>query len=260
MNPANPPFLTATDPLPVTLVNAGGRAPLVLTCEHGGNAVPASLQGSAPPAEHMARHIAYDPGAADIARALASRLDAPLAIQPFSRLVIDCNRPRQAPDLASAESDGSVIPFNRGLDDEALEARWQAIHQPFHQAVSDLITARGKPVLLAVHSFTRQLQNQPPRTMAIGLLARRHRTFKEKLRGEMMAIRPDLPVVLNAPYQIEDDSDYTIPTHAEPRGLPHLLLEIRNDLIADAAGVDAMVDLLSSAIAATLPAITLPQT
>ena len=260
MNPTCPPFLTPTDPPPVTLVNAGGHAPMVLTCEHGGRAVPASLRGGAPLAEDMARHIAYDPGAAAVARALASRLDAPLAIQPFSRLVIDCNRPRQAPDLASAESDGSVIPFNRGLDDEALEIRWQAIHQPFHQAVSELITARGRPVLLAVHSFTRQLQNQPPRTMAVGLLARRDRTFKEKLRDEMMAIRSDLPIVLNAPYQIEDDSDYTIPTHAEPRGLPHLLLEIRNDLIADEKGVAAIADLLSSALTATLPAIALPQT
>ncbi|MGI9485096.1 MAG: N-formylglutamate amidohydrolase [Geminicoccaceae bacterium] len=260
MNPADPPLLTPNDPPPVTLVNAGGHAPLVLTCEHGGRAVPASLQGSAPPAKQMRRHIAYDPGAANVARALAFRLDAPLTIQPFSRLVIDCNRPRQAPDLASAESDGSVISFNQSLDDDALEVRWRAIHQPFHKAVSELITARGKPALLAVHSFTRQLQNQPPRTMAIGLLSRQDKSFKERLRNEMLAIRSDLPVVLDAPYQIEDASDYTIPIHAEPRGLPHLLLEVRNDLISDENGVTAMVDLLSSAVTATLPSVTLPET
>lgn len=255
MKPANPPLLTAADPRPALLINEGGRSPLVLTCEHGGYAVPVSLQAKAPAKEDMARHIAFDPGAADIAHALASRLDAALAVQPFSRLVIDCNRPRNAPDLASSESDGSVIPFNQNLDDDALEARWQAIHQPFHRAVTGLIAARSRPVLLAVHSFTRQLQGQPPRTMAIGLLARQDKTFARMLRDALLAIEADLKVVFDAPYQIEDDSDYTIPTHAEPRRLPHLLLEIRNDLIADETGIAVMVDLLSSALLVTIPRV-----
>ncbi len=260
MNPAELPLLSDADPPPALLVNEEGRAPLVLTCEHGGRALPMSLHAGAPSGEDMARHIAYDPGAAAIARLLASHLDAPLALQPYSRLVIDCNRPRQAPDLAPAVSDGSIIPFNQGLDDDALKARWQAIHQPFHRAVSDLIDARGQPALLAVHSFTPQLRNQPPRSMAIGLLARQDKTFAERLRREMLAIRPDLPIVFDAPYQIEDNSDYTIPTHAEPRRLPHVLLEIRNDLIADDKGIAAMVDQLSSALARMLPDISTPKT
>ncbi len=255
MNANAPHLLTAADPHPVTLVNAGGRTPLVLTCEHGGQALPASLQEGAPSVEDMARHIAYDPGAAAIARGLAARLDAPLVLQPFSRLVIDCNRPRHAPDLVPAVSDGSAIPFNQGLDQDQIEARWQAIHQPFHRTVADLISAHDQPALLAVHSFTRKLRSQPPRSMAIGLLARQDQTFARMLRDALLAIQADLKVVFDAPYQIEDDSDYTIPTHAEPGRLPHLLLEIRNDLIADATGVDAMVDLLSSALSVTLPGV-----
>ena len=241
--------LTPADPSPVTLINATGRTPLVLTCEHAGRAVPAALEGGAPPAADMDRHIAYDVGAAEVARGLAERLDAALALQRYSRLVIDCNRPRHAPDLAPVISDGTTIPFNDGLDEAVLDARWQAIHQPFHRSVTELIEARERPTLLAVHSFTRQMQGQPPRSMAIGLIARQDKTFARTLREALLAIDTDLEVVLDAPYQIEDDSDYTIPTHGEPRGLPHLLLEIRNDLIADAEGVGRMVGLLGAALA-----------
>lgn len=256
MNVDMPPsFLDVSDPAPVTLVNESGNAPLVLTCEHAGQALPARLQGDAPPPEDMARHIAYDPGAAAVARALSERLNAALALQPYSRLVIDCNRPRHVPGLAPAISDGSAIRFNQGLDHDALEARWQAIHQPFHRAVAGLIGGRGRPALLAVHSFTRQLRGQAPRPMAVGLIAREDRTFKTRLRDAMTAMRSDLNIVLDAPYQIEDSSDYTIPTHGEGRGLPHLLLEIRNDLIADAAGIDRMADLLAAALATTLAEI-----
>lgn len=240
--------LTAADPSPVVLVNAGGRAPLVLTCEHAGRTLPAALEGEAPPAADMDRHIAYDVGAEEVARGLADRLDTALALQPYSRLVIDCNRPRHAPDLAPVISDGTTIPFNDGLADDALDARWRTIHQPFHQSVTDLIDARERPALLAVHSFTRQMRGQPPRSMAIGLIARQDKTFARTLREALLTIEPDLEVVFDAPYQIEDDSDYTIPTHGEPRSLPHLLLEIRNDLIADEVGVGRMVELLGAAL------------
>ncbi|MEM7044094.1 MAG: N-formylglutamate amidohydrolase [Pseudomonadota bacterium] len=240
--------LTAADPSPVVLVNAGGRAPLVLTCEHAGRTLPAALEGEAPPVADMDRHIAYDVGAEEVARGLADRLDTALALQPYSRLVIDCNRPRHAPDLAPVISDGTTIPFNDGLADDALDARWRTIHQPFHQSVTDLIDARERPALLAVHSFTRQMRGQPPRSMAIGLIARQDKTFARTLREALLTIEPDLEVVFDAPYQIEDDSDYTIPTHGEPRSLPHLLLEIRNDLIADEVGVGRMVELLGAAL------------
>ena len=159
--PKRRPLLTTDDPPPVVLVNAKGHAsPVVLTCEHGGRAVPAALASGTPPPADMERHIAYDVGAAEVAAIVAERLGAPLALQPYSRLVIDCNRPRHAPDLAPAISDGSAIPFNQSLEGHALEARWQAIHQPFHRAITGLIDARGRPALLAVHSFTRQMRRQ----------------------------------------------------------------------------------------------------
>ncbi len=248
-------LLSPVDPAPVTLINEDGSAPLVLTCEHAGNAVPRCIEADAPPNEDMARHIAYDPGAADVATALAERLDAPLALQPYSRLVIDCNRPRRAPDLAPAVSDGSRIGFNQALGEAALDTRWHAIHQPFHQAVDDLVATRRRPALVTVHSFTRQLRGQPPRSMALGLIARQDLTFKTQLGEAIRTAGFDLEIAYDAPYQIEDISDYTIPVHGEGNDLPHLLLEIRNDMIADADGIERIADVLSRALSTTLPEI-----
>lgn len=248
MRTASSSLLADADPPPVELIRTNGEAPLVLTCEHGGNAVPKALADNIPPASDMARHIAFDVGAAAVAKGLADRLDAVLALQPFSRLVIDCNRPRHAADLAPAFSDGSAIAFNQGLGDDDLEARWQAIHQPYHQAVAKLIRACGRPALVAVHSFTRQLHDQPPRPMELGLIARQDRRFAQALGTALVDREPHLRVAYDAPYRIEDSSDYTIPTHGETLGLPHLLLEIRNDLITDAHGIAAMVDRLAAAL------------
>ena len=118
------PFaLELGDPSPVEMVDGNPRGSVVLTCEHGGRAVPRALGESAPPAPEMARHIAWDPGAEATAREVSARLGAPLIIQRYSRLVIDSNRPRHAPDLAPATSDGTEIPFNSALDEAGLEAR-----------------------------------------------------------------------------------------------------------------------------------------
>jgi len=242
--------LDAADPPPVEVVGAQASRPLVLTCEHGGRAVPAHLAERAPPAEEMARHIAWDVGAAEVARGVADRLGAALCIQPYSRLVIDCNRPRHAADLAPAVSDASPIPFNADLVEADRDARWHAIHQPFHRAVGDLLDARGHASLVAIHSFTPRLRSGAPRQMMAGLLARRDRTLAEALMREITARALDLAIVFDQPYRIEDDSDYTIPVHGERRGLPHVLVEIRSDLIADVAGVGRWTGLLADALAA----------
>lgn len=252
---AAPSPLVSDDPAPLELVNAAASAPLVLTCEHGGRALPRALAPRAPGPRDMARHIAWDVGGAALARALAARLGAPLALQPHSRLVIDCNRPRHAPSLAPAVSDGTPVPFNEGLNEAGLEARWRAIHQPFHAAVAGLLDARGPVALIAVHSFAPRLRGGPPRPMMAGLLARADLRLAEAMRAALLAAEPGLAVALNAPYQIEDDSDYTIPAHGEARGLPHLLLELRNDLIARPAGVARWTDLLARALGEALPRV-----
>ncbi len=245
----------ADDPEPVELGRERGGGRVVLVCEHGGRAVPQSLKQGMPPPDDMARHIAWDVGAAEVARGISARLDAPFAIQRYSRLVIDCNRQRHASDLAPAISDQSSIPFNHELAEAELDARWNAIHRPFHEAVAGLFDRRDAVALVAIHSFTPQLRTEPPRPMAAGLLVRQDPAMAVALREEIVAHDASLEIVFNAPYQVDDDTDYTIPVHGEARGLPHVLVEIRNDLIAGAAGIARWTDLLSAAIAAVLPRI-----
>lgn len=247
--------LTPDDPPPFKLHVPGGDGNLVLCCEHGGRTLPACLANRAPSREDMARHIAWDVGASATARLMSDRLGAPLALQPYSRLVIDSNRPRHAPDLAPAVSDGTGIPFNRSLNAVQIEMRWNAIHQPFHAEVDRLVAARRPRAFVAVHSFTPQLRGGEPRPMAVGLLVRRDPTLASVIAGALGGIAPDHQVAMNAPYRIEDDSDYTIPVHAETRGLPHVLIEIRNDLIADEAGVERWGSLISLALSEAVAAL-----
>ena len=249
--------LEAGDPSPVEMVGGHKRGSVVLTCEHGGRAIPRALGESAPPAPEMARHIAWDLGAEATARQVAEQLGAPLVIQRYSRLVIDSNRPRHAPDLAPSTSDGTEVPFNRTLDEAGIEARWQAIHAPFHRAVARLLDDRASrpTALVAIHSFTPRLRGGAARPWHVGLLARADTALAEVLAEALGHHAPDALVTFNQPYRIEDDSDYTIPVHGEARGLPHVLVEIRNDLIREPEGAARWGMLLARSIADALPRV-----
>jgi predicted N-formylglutamate amidohydrolase len=247
--------MASDDPPPFAVEQADGGDAIVLCCEHGGRALPRCLADRVPPAEDMARHIAWDVGAGETARLVSDRLTAPLALQPYSRLVVDSNRPRHAADLAPAVSDGSAIPFNQGLDAAELDARWHAIHQPFHRTVDRLIASRRPRAFVAIHSFTPQLKGSAPRTMSVGLLVRRDPSLALATAAALGRLAPNDLVEMNAPYAIEDDSDYTIPVHAEPRALAHVLIEIRNDLIADQAGIARWAGLIAVALAEATAAL-----
>ena len=246
------PLLSFEDPDPVEFISGSAESRIMLVCEHGGRAVPATLASRVPPQEDMDRHIAYDVGAAQVARGLAAALGAPLAIQRYSRLVVDCNRQRHAEDLAPKVADGSTIPFNSELSDASLDERWQMIHQPFHNAVAEEIDQSQPQALIAIHSFTPQMRDGEPRPMELGFLVHQSRPLAEELRKQALAQEPQLRIDLDAPYFVNMEVDYTIPTHAVGRGLPHVLIEIRNDLIGDEAGVARWSDLLARAIGAAL--------
>ena len=146
-------------------------------------------------------------------------------------------------------SDGSVIVFNQALSPEDIEARWREIHAPFQLAVSEMLDRREQPILVGVHSFTRRLRGGPERRYELGLLSRMEPSLAPSLREVLLGLAPGLEARFNEPYRIEDDHDYTIPVHAEGRSLLHVLLEIRNDLIADGESAEQWAALLANALA-----------
>ena len=234
-------LLQTGDPEPVEWVNSAGASPVFLTCEHAGRAIPAALGDLGIPPAEMDRHIAYDVGAEGVARGLAERLDAALVLQRYSRLVIDCNRPFEARDCVVRESDGTVVSANADISDRDRRRRYVEIHQPLHETISaalDQRQASGRPLLLvSVHSFTPVMRaTGAVRDFELGLLYNRDARLAERLAQTFRAANPDVTVKLNAPYHVDDISDYTIPVHGERRGIAHVLLEVRNDLINDARG------------------------
>lgn len=249
--------LSVRDPQPVEIVNAGGASPFVLSCEHAGRAIPESLGDLGVAQPDMDRHIAWDVGAEGVSRQLSALLDAPLVLQRYSRLVVDCNRPFEAPDCFPEQSDGTPVPANRGLGEGERHARFDEIHRPFHRALSQLLDSRAAagpaPVLVAMHSFTPRLAGGPHRPWHLGVLSNRDRSLAGRFLAEFQKRHPDVPSTHNEPYVVDDLTDYTIPVHGEARGIPHVLLEIRNDLIADTDGQRRWAALVAETLVAANP-------
>ncbi len=246
-------MLSEGEPEPVDRINACGGSPYVLTCEHAGRAVPSTLGDLGIAANDLERHIGWDIGAFDVARQLAEGLDAPLFAQPYSRLVIDCNRPAGVPSHIPEMSDGTMIPANQNLTEDQSTARHATIHAPYHKAISTHLDARQSAdrlaVLVSVHSFTPALRVDPePRPWDVGLLSRRGMGVAEALHDALSATDPSLIIAHNEPYQIEDDGDFTIPVHGEFRRIPHVLIEIRQDRIATSAGQKRIAETFAKAL------------
>ncbi len=242
-----PSLLGPDDPAPVRILNPDSAASLLLVCDHAGQAVPAALHGMGVPSEEMDRHIGWDIGAAAVTEGLARRLAACAVLTVYSRLVVDCNRWPDSPTLMPPISDGTPVPANLDLTETARRLRLEALYQPYHDAIAGeraRIAARGQvPVLISIHSFTPQM-NGFRRPWHVGVLWNRDGRMAlpmlDALRGE-----GDLIVGDNEPYSARTGTDFTIVHHGEQANLPVLMLEIRQDLIADAAGADAWADRLA---------------
>jgi predicted N-formylglutamate amidohydrolase len=227
---------------PFELVNPGGVSSALLLCDHAANAVPAAVAGGdlgLGPAE-MGRHIAYDVGARGVTVALARRLDAAAVLGRFSRLVIDPNRGEDDPTLVMRLYDGTIVPANRRIGPEEIARRLEAYHRPYHAAIDAVIERRlaaGRPpALVAIHSFTPRLAGRAPRPWHVGVLWKRDARLAAPLLALLRA-EGDLCVGENQPYagQLEGD---TLSRHGTRRGLRHVLIELRQDLIAEPAGQD----------------------
>ena len=227
--------------------NAGGKSPFLLTCDHYGRLIPKMLGDLGLPEEERRRHIGWDIGIAGVAERMATALDAHLVAQRYSRLVIDCNRPPQAASSIPVISEATTVPGNEGLSIEAAASRRELIFDSYHRRIDDVIDARlsaGQPtVLVSLHSFT-PVYAGVSRPWHIGTLYQRD-TVLPPLVLQGLRAEPDLVVGDNEPYAVSDDTDYTIPVHGEKRGLMNTGIEIRQDLISDAAGETAWAERLT---------------
>jgi predicted N-formylglutamate amidohydrolase len=232
-------LLTAEDPSPVRVLREAGTSDLFLTADHAGRVIPAALKDLGVSEAERQRHIAWDIGIAGVTEHLSSLLDATAVFQTYSRLVIDCNRNPSWLTAMPEISEYTPIPGNENLSAEAKRARVDEIFTPYHDRIRSLLDARTnrRTVLIAMHSFTPSFKGEN-RAMQVGMLynkdARLARILLDVLRR-----KDDLTIGDNAPYAVTEDSDYGIPVHGEQRGLPHIEVEIRQDLIATADGQQA---------------------
>jgi predicted N-formylglutamate amidohydrolase len=202
-----------------------------VTCDHASNRVPEFVNGGClgvAPAD-MARHIAYDVGAAGVTRALAEALNGPAILSNFSRLVIDPNRGEDDPTLVMRLYDGTIIPANRHAAPEDIERRLNRLYRPYHTALAELAARRADTVIVSIHSFTPQLRGRPPRPWHIGLLYAADARLAKPLLARLTQ-EPDLCVGDNEPYTGHLPGD-AIARHAIAHERPNVLIELRNDLI-----------------------------
>jgi predicted N-formylglutamate amidohydrolase len=253
------PLLGPGDPPAVEVVNPAGGSPVLLLCDHASNAMPAALDRLGLDESTLHLHVAWDIGAAEVARRLAARFDAPLVLSGYSRLVVDCNRRPGHPASIPTESDGIAVPGNRDLDDDAVDRRIAACFQPYHDAIDRLLAGfaarKVVPAVLSIHSFT-PVFGGTARPWQIGVLWNRDPRMPERLLTVLRA-DPRVTVGDNEPYDARDDHGYSIKRHAEETGLPHALIEIRQDLIDTRHGAEEWAYRIGDALSPILadPAI-----
>jgi predicted N-formylglutamate amidohydrolase len=237
-------------PEAVEVLNEDGRSDIVLLCEHASNHVPAEYLGLGLDPRHLERHIAWDIGAAEVTRRLSERLDAPAFLGTYSRLLVDLNRPLGLKGSIPVHSEDTAIPGNVGIDVAERARRAAIMFAPFHDRVAahlDRRIAEGRPTrIVTIHSFTPVFLGVA-RPWHAGVLFGEARQFATAI---LAGLRADgsLDAEANVPYVISRDGDYAVPIHGDDRGIPAVLIEIRQDLVADARGIEEWTGRLVAAL------------
>jgi predicted N-formylglutamate amidohydrolase len=247
-------WIAGDEPAAFELVNRNGRSRALLTCDHASARIPRRLGDLGLAAADRLRHVAWDIGTAALARRLARILDAPLVLSGYSRLVVDCNRPLEVAAAFCSRSEDVDVPGNCALSAAEKAARAAAFYWPYQDAVHELVEARMErdvlPVMISLHSFTPVYLGRA-RPWHVGV----HYRLDRRLAAlALAALRADATLTVgdNEPYPVALDEDYTIPVHAELRGLPYVLFEVRQDLLHAAPDIDAWAERLGSLLAAAL--------
>ncbi len=247
-------ILAADEPRPFVIRNPAATAPILLVCDHASRRFPASLgtMGLDPAARRC--HLALDIGAGALTEQLADSLGVTAVLCQYSRLIVDCNRQLMDPGAFLEFSDGIVVPGNRNLHQADKDKRANEIYWPYHEAVTgqiERISALGiSPVIISIHSFTPVL-NGESRTWEMGVLWDQDRVTAEIFVHDLRAA--GYLVGDNEPYSGKAPQDFTLDHHAESIGLPHVGIEIRQDLIHHQDGVDRISEIMHKVIE-TLPA------
>lgn len=248
------PLLGPDDPAPVSIVNPNGSAPVLLICDHASNTVPAALHGLGLVERDLHRHIAYDIGAAEVTHLLAAMLDAPAVLAGYSRLVIDTNRSLDHADSIIGESDGTVIPGNADISPEEIRTRIEACFWPYHRRIGSGLAGfamRGqRPAVIAIHAYTPVLGGIQ-RPWHIGVLWGDDARIAQPLIAALRA-HESLVVGDNEPYSGRLQYGYSMDVHAGESGLPHVLIELREDLVATSEDQERTALLLVDALAPIL--------
>lgn len=243
------------DPAPVEWANRNSQSPVLLLCEHAGQAIPARLEGLGLPPSTIDRHIGWDIGAEPLARLIADKLGAPLILQRYSRLVVDCNRPPTSDAFIPQVSDTFVVPGNQNLDPQAELERKRAIFDPLDAAITQGFEDAPRQAAFSIHTFTRQMQESERRTWDAGFLCRRDLPTAQTLMHRIARSQPSLRMGVNEPYQIEDGGDWFIPVHAEPRKMRHTLIEVCNDQVQNEKQIELWAQLIADAIGDVLETV-----
>ena len=247
MRVLTPPLLAPDEPPAWRIEHADGRSDYLLICDHAGNRLPRCLGTLGLDADALASHIAWDIGAGAVAFGLGDALDACVVLQPYSRLVIDCNRPPGSADSIVSLSERTTIPGNVSISRAQAAARESEIFVPYHAHIRELLDARlrrgQRTLLVSLHSFTPVYLGVPRPWHAAVLYNRDPRLAR--LIARALRDEGGLVVGENEPYAVSDDTDYAIPRYGEARGLAHVELEIRQDLIDDVAGQSAWTERLA---------------
>jgi predicted N-formylglutamate amidohydrolase len=250
-------LLSPNDLPPVSTQSLEGRSPFLLVCDHAGRHLPATHGTLGLAASELDRHIAYDIGIAATSRRLSRGLDAALIEQRYSRLLVDCNRPPTAPSSIPAISETTCIPGNLNVSAAERERRLAEIFRPYHERIAAEIDRRladgRRTVLIAMHSFTPAYKGVA-RPWHIGTLYGRDGRLAKALYALLVG-EGRYTVGDNEPYAVSDLTDYSIPVHGEQRGLVHVGIEIRQDLITRPEGQAEWADILTRLLPQALDAL-----
>jgi predicted N-formylglutamate amidohydrolase len=231
-------LLAADEPPAFLEFQSQGRSPFIIVVDHASARIPRRLANLGLPAAELKRHIAWDIGALGVARRVAAAIDAPLVAQNYSRLVIDCNRDPKVATSIPHISETSEIPRNMNLSAAEIAVRRAEIFDPYHQRIRELIEERlasgQRPILVSQHTMT-DIYKGVRRDMHAAVLYNRDRRFAG-IVFDMLRREAHLTIADNEPYFVSDETDYTVPHHAEARSLPYVEMEIRQDLVSDDAG------------------------